>query len=300
MSVRLSLLFQRDAVLPPFTGRTLKSVLAKAGCLEGVRRLYESQGRPRPVSLSPLYRGRRPLYVRYKPGQPEPPRPTMVAREGEELSAYISYYVRNPQGLARALEGIVACDETVDIGYALIHVSTAEVSVQEMKSLTLEHLEGEDTLKIVFETPVILTTKALTPPPLAPRRLIRDTRQAYRLLPTPGYIMAYAAKLWMHLAYARGTPLDPVPYAVARLSDIMMAEIDFNLKPETVLYKGKDSGKPLKVRGVTGYVAYHFLNNRIKQIASKLLALAQTMGLGKSRSIGFGRIRVEEFKPRTP
>ncbi len=287
ISTIIALGFQSDAILPPFTSRTVKSILGKAGCMESVRKLYTSKGSMKPVTLSPLYRGARPLYVVWRGDKT----PSMTVRSGEVLQAAISVYTMHSNELNEVLEDLASCSETVDIGYARVYVEPLEINMVRVEDLGSRVVE-QGLFKLVMETPLILSTKVMTPPKLKGSKDLEETRDAYRLLPTPSYIFSYAARLATGLV--AGSPDPRIQYVVGRLADLMVAEVDYKVKPETALY-GSRRGKPLKVRGVKGYVAYQLLNEKFKGVASKLLALAELMGLGKSRSIGFGRVRVEEF-----
>ena len=290
VTTTMAVTFESDAILPPFTSRTVKSIVGKASCLESVRKLYSSRKSMKPVTLSPLYRGFKPLYVTLTGGGGQS-RPSMTVRGGEILKATISVYAGDSELLNSILEDLASCGERVDIGYASAYIEPLEVNMVRVEDLE-SNAVSRGPFKLIIETPLILSTKVMTPPRLRGNKVIEETRDAYRLLPTPSYILSYAARLVMGLG--KGPPDPKVQYMVGRLADVMVSEIDYNVKPETALYSGK-KGKFLKVRGVKGYVAYQILNERFKRISSKLLAIAELMGLGKSRSIGFGRVRIEEF-----
>jgi len=51
-------------------------------------------------------------------------------------------------------------------------------------------------------------------------------------------------------------------------------------------------GKPAVERGFIGYVSYELLDPSGRELLSKLLAFAQRLGFGKSRSVGFGHVEV--------
>ncbi|MEM3782663.1 MAG: CRISPR system precrRNA processing endoribonuclease RAMP protein Cas6, partial [Thermofilum sp.] len=76
-----------------------------------------------------------------------------------------------------------------------------------------------------------------------------------------------------------------------------LAELDYHVKPETVLYTVRD-GKPSTERGFTGFVLYELLDEAspLKQELEKLLAFALRFGIGKSRSIGFGQISLQPIR----
>ena len=72
----------------------------------------------------------------------------------------------------------------------------------------------------------------------------------------------------------------------------MLVEVDYSVKPETVIYGKTGDGRLKLVRGFTGWIIYELIYPKLKPIYSKLLALARYMGVGRSRSIGFGQVDV--------
>ncbi|BAN89826.1 CRISPR system precrRNA processing endoribonuclease RAMP protein Cas6 [Aeropyrum camini] len=282
--VVLRLTVLKDGILPPFTSRTLKSIAAKARCLETVWTLYESAPSYKPVSIRVLRTSSmKPMYRVERKGNDRP----FIVKRGHILFGYLAFYTRE------SLATPPLCNEDVDIDYTAFHVETEQATFRRLDSLG----KGDySRVKIEFVTPVTITTKIMAPPLSSTRlleKLLSRTREAYRLLPSPGYIAAQAARVWVALASASNPRGHHIPYAVGRLADIMVAEVDFWLRPETVVYGREDGDKLRKVRGVRGYVVYEPLNDGIKYDFSRLLDFASYMGIGKSRSIGFGEIRVE-------
>lgn len=286
--VTLTLRFtvHRDTILPPFTSRVLKTLLQREECLEPFRRLYESRRSFKPVRLSVLRAGERVLYQTEERAQRGP----LTSRAGDSLEGSIAAYTRgDPFQLATQAAG---CSGRLPPPLDGLTFEAVEARVESVSTLTAG-ITGGEPFKLVIRTPLLIDTKLMTPPPLQGRKVVK-TRQAYRLLPTPSYIASAATRLW--LATAKNiedlAAEAWIAYAVGRLSDVLVAEIDYKIRPVTVIYGRDDNKKLRKPRGPVGYIIYKTLNPRLAPILDKTLALASRLGLGKSRSIGFGEITI--------
>ncbi|GAB6148796.1 CRISPR system precrRNA processing endoribonuclease RAMP protein Cas6 [Stetteria hydrogenophila] len=288
VSVRFTAL--RDVVLPPFTGRVLKTLLHASPCMEALRGLYASRPTQRPVRLTALRLGWRRLYQTVDSAGRGPLR----VRAGSTLRGVVSAIVRgDPFAVVGDAGG---CSGRLPAPLDGLSFEVEEVKLETVEGLTAGVRAGEE-FKLVIHTPLLLDTKLMTPPVLVDSSLVK-VGQAYRLLPTPSYIAAAAVRLW--LALARGErdlkAESWIPYAVGRLSDVLVAEVDYKLKPVTAIYGRAGDGGLRKARGPVGYVILKPLSDRLAPILDKTLALAQRLGLGKSRAIGFGEVEVQ--KPR--
>lgn len=280
--------FLDDAVLPPFTSKVVKSLLVRANCLEPLRRLYEGAASFRPVTLRVLrtLRGRR-LYKTVGDKR------ILAARRGTVYIGEISAVARSPGDL-----GFFGCaGEEVDLGFARVHLRLREAEVRSLADLSLPET---GVYRLSIHTPLLITTKILAPRASKSSRLgslLRRAEEAYRLLPTPGYIMAQAMRQWVAMVRGEEADLSPAPYGVGRLADLLVAEFDFRLRPVTALYGRSGEGGARKVRGVTGYIVLRALHRGIVPVMSRLLAFAGLVGLGKSRSIGFGEVEASALVP---
>ena len=268
-----------DVILPPFTGRVTKSIVASMDCMSPVWKMYQSRTKFRPVTFKALRDGLgRPVYKRGEGGGP------LVLRRHRPLFMEVAVYS------GEAL--LLPCNrEEVDIGYGRVMVDPMEASLVKLEPLGREDY---DAVTIRILTPMTISSKIMMPPvPPGSRigRLLSEAREMYRLLPTPGYMMAQALRQWLGVVNNIQTDT-MLHYYLGRVADILLAEADYRIKPETVLYGKDDNGNELKVRGVTGYIKLAVLDNGVKWAVSRLLELAEYLGLGKSRSIGFGEIRV--------
>lgn len=173
--------------------------------------------------------------------------------------------------------------------YGSFSVSIAEVEVLPMSSLKLELPE---VFKVVFRTPTILSSKLMCPPTLADK-----VRPMHRLIPQPSLIFSHLLRMWNTFAppdLRIGKQSEWAPYLLGRQADITLVEVDYNVKPETVVVGRDSEGKLRKVRGFMGWIMYRSIApRRLHETYSRLLALAQLVGVGRSRGIGFGHVTIE-------
>ena len=288
VTVNLQLYFKSDVILPPFTSRITKYIIYSDDCFKNIKQLYESRRKFRPVTLSTIHTlSGKPLFKR-----DEGERPPLRAREGMVMTTRITYFTRREASLK---DIVYDCNGKVNEPFDNIEFSIWEVEVQRLQGLTLG-LDKGDIVKLEFKTPLIMSTKIMTPPPLRNSKALRRTPNEYRLLPTPGYIAASAMRVWLGII----NDVDPdeyhAPYGIGRLADIFMPEIDYKIRPITILYGKDESGKMRKIRGVIGRVTYILRSRKIALTLDKLLALALKLGIGKNRSIGFGEITITTYK----
>ncbi|MEB3860426.1 MAG: CRISPR system precrRNA processing endoribonuclease RAMP protein Cas6 [Desulfurococcales archaeon] len=277
---RFSLTSLGDYILPPFTSRVMKAVLLKASCLQGLSAMYSGRSVGKPVTIRVLktLKGR-PLYK-----TTAGPSHVFKVRRGDVLVGEVGFY----GGPGPPPLDMVSCSgEEVDIGYASFSLETLEAEVNSLESLG----EWHDRIVVDIVTPLTITARLLAPPGLRP--LLKGKPKAYRLLAAPGYIIGQAVREWAMVA----SGMDPVrslrlARRVALYAELLVEEVDFRLRPVTAIYGRSDNGDLLKVRGITGSIVLEPLDEDIGLVAWKALRLASFLGLGKSRSIGFGEIVV--------
>ncbi|MEM4486943.1 MAG: CRISPR system precrRNA processing endoribonuclease RAMP protein Cas6, partial [Zestosphaera sp.] len=150
--------------------------------------------------------------------------------------------------------------------------------------------------KIVFTTPTILSVKLMTPPSL--RSKVRKLPELHKLIPQPSFILSYLLKLWN--SYASPEERIPKPpynewahYKLGRLADITLTEIDYRVRPETVIIGKNKNGTLRKARGFIGWVLYESIAPKnLHTTYAKLLTLATLTGIGRSRGLGLGQIKI--------
>ncbi len=279
---RLKLLFTplRDVIAPPYTSKIVKFYVERYAP-RTVGLLYRERRGFKGFSISPLYCEGRPIYKSRLDGPP------LVLRGGEQCAANVSFIVSGS-----LLSSVMPLD-TVRIRspYGEFLVEPLEVDVRSLEGL---RLDVGSSFVLRFETPLILSTKIMMPPVFSGRRRVRGM---YKLLPSAGFIFAYLTKLWNSNAPPELALPKPgsdglwAPYKVGRVADIVLAEVNYRLKPVTVLYD-KRNGRFREIRGTVGWIHYRVLHRKPMDVLSRLLALAKYLGIGKSRGIGMGQVSV--------
>lgn len=266
-----------DVILPPFSSKVMKSILYTDPALSPIKSMYESQGSFKPVTIRALRRGERRLFSNGSS--------FLVARADEELRGSIVAFFKEVPDLP-ALSG--APQGEIRLGSARIIYEMDSALIERVSDISVG-LSGSDRFWLRAHTPVLISTKTMTPPSEKVRELSRRLPKAQRLIITPAYLCAEAARPW--IAMVLGAKADsPAPYYLGRICDLMLAEFDFRLRAATALYDVR--GERVMARGPVGSVGFMLLSRRIVRVLDKILAFAVRMGLGKSRSIGFGEISV--------
>ncbi len=286
--VRITLGFTplHDVVAPPYTSKITKFYVESKGLFRDIR---NARGGFKGFFLSVLHHYGKPVF------KVVGSRRLVVLRRGATYTANISAMCREEH-----IESVLGLEaESLKTPYGAFLIEPLETSLTRLESL------GRDldaAFKINLITPTILSTKIMMPPTFKARRRVGNM---YKLLPSASYIFAYLSKLW-------NTNVDPrlalpkpgsdelwAPYKVGRVADLILAEVNFDLKPITIPYD-KRNGDFRKIRGVIGWIHYKVLHSKPMTVLSKLLALAEYMGLGKSRGIGMGEIRVSRATDKSP
>jgi CRISPR-associated endoribonuclease Cas6 len=156
---------------------------------------------------------------------------------------------------------------------------------------------GVDTFTIRFETPTLLSSKLMIPPPLS-EKLKGRVRPFYKLVPQPSLIFSSAVRIWNSL------PIDPklkivrgdeswTPYLIGREADYTFAEVGYKIRPVTVNLGRDERGRTREARGFVGFVKYKVIYKKgYERDFSRLLPFIKLMGLGKSRGLGLGVVDV--------
>lgn len=267
MTVRLEVVPLRDCILPPFTSKVTRTAYAK---LTGSPPKFPK----RRASFSVLFRNGRPLYRRLKPGRRDYRSPEIVVRAGEKLTCRFSIMFEEPPPLPEV-------SAKFSFGAAEL-----DARIQQIELLSASNVE----LRVPRKFVVRFLTPTLLPVPGRGRLLKKlGLRRRYRLvpdLPLALMLLAYDLKL-------QGV-LNVSPIKVFKWSYAALAELDYDVRPVTVLYTVR-GGKPAVERGFVGFVAYELLDPEGAELLYKLLGFAARFGLGKSRSVGFGHVEIAPY-----
>ena len=157
------------------------------------------------------------------------------------------------------------------------------IAIHEVKAKSFNEigLKEADAYKITFKTPTLLQ---------APKIIKTDQTVRHVLFPSPKLITWSLAMHWNK--YAPEHLKIPDIAKLATYSDYCLVEVDYRLKPTTAIY---DERK--RPRGFIGWTLYKWKpkgKKQYEQTLLKLLDYANYIGIGRSRSIGFGVVSIRE------
>jgi CRISPR-associated endoribonuclease Cas6 len=277
------LVFERGVDLRLFSGRLVKSLIISVKGFESLHRFYASRGL-KLFRATPLYNCLTGYLVRG------------FVDAGEKLCFEVSF-VSSDLGEVQKLASV---DEAVNIFDARARLEAVSVELVSPENLSIGFRDpGKQVIKMVFESPVILSVKLMTPPVPSIQRKVSRIKTMYVLFPSPAHICSYLVKLWLE-AFPE-IPIVPLytkdwaPYLFGRLCEITITFIDFSIKPVTIDYDEK--------RRIRGFVGWALLDvapidrKHIERI-DKLFALANYLGIGKSRGVGFGKVKIVTVERR--
>ncbi|MEM1622684.1 MAG: CRISPR system precrRNA processing endoribonuclease RAMP protein Cas6 [Sulfolobales archaeon] len=271
-----------DCVAPPVTSKILKY------CLDGVvpRKVLNGLSN---TSISMLFDGSRPLYSTTHTANP------IRLRAGKTYAGRVSVIDSTTEFLDRVSSSGLQSFQCESV-YGKFLIEFEEFSVTHLESLDMDL---PTVFKLSFITPTVLSSKLMCPPPLSKR-----VRSMHKLVPQPSLIFSHLLRMWNTFAepeHKIGKPSEWAPYMLGRQVDLVLAELDYRIRPETVIV-GKDEKERLrKARGFTGWVIYKSIAKpKFHKTIAKLLALAELTGVGRSRGIGLGHIAVAGLTAKSP
>ncbi len=268
-----------NASVPAFSPKLVKTFIYLIRELDYVRKLYESKERFKPFAITPLFKDGRALIC----SQPH----RVVA--GDVLRFRISIAVPSVE----VLESMSSIDTVVEPRPGRrFRVQIDEVEMVSVDSLSID-LDNR-VVKMRFLSPVLLSTKLMAPPLPQFLKKVREVREKYVLYPSSAHICCYLAKLWNilfpHKPISRKYSDEWAAYFMGRLCEVVLVPMDLQIKPMTIVYD-----RNRKPRGFVGWALFDIAikDRKVLERLSRLFALARYLGIGKSRSIGFGTVDIE-------
>ncbi len=270
---RVGVVVSRHAVLPPFTGKVVKSLLIKS-CPELEKVFREGvPGHPKPIHVTPLgYTGRdgKKVFLWKHTGREEK---VMEAVPDKRYFFVVSYSEEIADIVPEALFGINDI-ELFNTRWTLTSIKIDSVSLPSRNPPI--SLSGVVAVKILMRTPV---------QPLDPYR-----KTIYkRLNIAPGILLSYNAGEITRM-YRRG----PEYWRVLDILNYVLTESKAfwkTVKQVDVIYDNKI------IPALTGYAKYWVnlenTSNDEKLLVENILSHATVMGVGSSRSIGLGHIEIK-------
>jgi len=268
--ITLSFILNNNIIAPPFTSKISKIIfieLLKNQSLITDRYAYK------PVTISPVMSNGKPIFKLNEKNQ------DLIKLEAEKPYEFHVSIIEKEPSKPLLLSLIESCGQTVvNVLNAKAEIIRMNITLKQLEEL---HLPNSNAYRVEFKTPTILQM------PKSLRWRFKGPR--YVLFPHP-YLMIWSlATHWN--AYAPPSLRIHDVWKLAYYATHALMEVDYNIKPVTAIYtKGKGP------RGFIGWVLYKFrgVSKRLNEQILRLLEYANYMGIGKSRSIGFGMV---EAKP---
>ncbi|AAY81170.1 CRISPR system precrRNA processing endoribonuclease RAMP protein Cas6 [Sulfolobus acidocaldarius] len=277
VSAEIDVIPKHDVILPLLTSKVAKFILSKN---QQIGELIGSKKKYKELSISPLSSNGRFLYA-------ENDGKLLRAMRGEKL--HFTFSVATSEVNEKTFD----LDGDVSTSYGEFYVLLKTIYINQLKDI--RHEIKERNVNLRFESPTLLSNKYMVPPVFKKKKV----RSMNRLIPQPSLIFSFLANLWNSIADERERivkgDLEWTPYYIGRIADVAFAEIGYSLRPVTVII-GKDNNQRIRqARGFVGWVKYEVINvnPRYLETFERLLGLAKIFGIGRSRGIGLGRVKVE-------
>lgn len=257
---RVHIAVDKETTIPPFSSKVSRSILMKLN----PSLLSAEKGSAKPYRITPIFRGSRPL-VKYTDGQ----------REHLKLYPGTDYYFEYTGiGKRASIEALMGGREVELFGsrFSITGIEFRKIEFEAIKMPEAEYY------KITFLTPVLLS--------------LPYSREKYghiRHMLFPHTFLMFHSLIRHWNVYAPRRLIYPDQNALARYAYYNLPEADFQIRPRTAIYDEKK-----RPRGFTGWL----ILRRIKGKGVKdgrilnLLDYANYVGVGRSRSIGFGLVKV--------
>jgi len=264
---------KRDIVVPPYTSKLSRTIIIKALEKQGfseVANEIKTPWKTKPYVFTVVFQNNKPLFKTAKSPSPKP----LVLKANEEYFFKVTTIgfqrsLRMVQAISNIPEVIVYNSEVVLVG--------VEAETVNFKSLKVK--PNYNYVKLEFITPTLLQLPK-------PRKIKEKIKLRHMLFPLPMLITYSLAKHW-NLHAPDQEKISNIE-KLAKISNYILQEVNYNLKPTTAIYDEKR-----KPRGITGWTIYK-INNISKKYTEtilKLLNYANYIGIGRSRTIGFGTTR---------
>ncbi|WP_338602812.1 CRISPR system precrRNA processing endoribonuclease RAMP protein Cas6 [Sulfolobus tengchongensis] len=273
--VNYSLIPLHDVILPVPSSKVLKNLILSGKFLPSLAKLVESEIKSKPLFISALGNGE----FRYLSDDDK----IMNVKANSRLNGFVSFpYIDEVYN--EISEGVY---ETPYGKFSLIVNSVEILDIQRMR---IEDYMNYN-IYVKFVTPVILSSKILLPPSLKDR--YKNIKPGFSLLPSVGLIIAYAYRSYYSiLGRTDEQEWATRAFKLSVLSNALAKIVGFNLSPKTVIIGRDEKNNLRKSRGVVGWIEFNIAERKIKKMAIKCFTISSYLGLGKSRGIGLGEIRV--------
>ena len=257
-----------EAVIPPFSSKVSKTILVSL-CPK-IEAMLEEKKPHKPVIVSPVFRNGQPLVKYSEKGRLE-------LFPNASYTFYTTFIGDSMDYLINALTDIHS--KKVKLYEKKVMFLDMEV---ELTSFSELQIEDNDSYKIQFITPALLVLPAS-------REKYGHTRHVLY----PHVFLMFYSLLRHWNAFAPKELMLLEPYRFSRYAYYNFVEVDHQIRPKTVIYDEKR-----RPRGFLGWAIFKRVKKkeRYDRVLLKLLSYANYVGIGRSRSIGFGMVNVYPVK----
>ncbi len=257
-------------VLPPFTGKVVKSLLIK--CNPRLVSVFEGRVFPKPIRVSTLFR-RNGYFLWKRRGCGD----VISVDGGDVLGFIVGCYGEYLEDVLSAIDNLRDVD-LFGCRWSVIELSAECFRIPSREPLY--RLDDVDVVKVVFRTPALFVD------PFKPSRF-------RRFAPISGFVFSY------NIGDVARLEREPDYISLVNLFSALVVEAHSCLetcKRVFYIYDGKE------LPGVIGYVNYHLENDilssypEFKLFVENVLTHAYVMGVGSSRADGFGHVDIALIK----
>jgi len=294
VNILITITLNQDMISPPLSSKIIKFLIDSNRFLGFLKDLSLSRDKYKPLFISNLFTSDGERIYSIARGETFSPK---VLRGGEQYFSRISF-VSGGDISGLFLRDNLSGRYEIDFGgvRTSVFIDVLSIEIYELDSL---RIDLSDKFMIRFVTPTILSPKLVMPPSLADKPRYKRLSVANLLFPVPGAVIAYSMKLWNNIAppdkrFTYPNDKDDVyVFKTAILGTVFTEVIDYRIRPETVVIGRDSSGRLRKTRGFKGYMIMKINHPRIRGVAERTLALANHLGIGRSRGIGLGEVEIE-------
>ncbi|WP_338602576.1 CRISPR system precrRNA processing endoribonuclease RAMP protein Cas6 [Sulfolobus tengchongensis] len=272
--VNYSLIPLHDVILPVPSSKVLKNLILSGKFLPSLAKLVESEIKSKPLFISALGNGE----FRYLSSDD-----VMSVKANSKLNGFISFpYVEKVYN--EISEGVY------ETPYGKFSLIINSIEILDIQSIRVEDYMNNN-IYVEFVTPALLSSKVLLPPSL--KEKYKKIKPGFSLLPSVGLILAYAYRSYYSILGRTDEQEWSIrAFKLGVLSNALAKIVGFNLSPKTVLIGRDDRNNLRKSRGVVGWIEFDIAERKMKKLAIKYLIISSYLGLGRSRGIGLGEIKV--------
>lgn len=271
--VHVRLQVDREAVLPPFTGKVVKSLLISAE--PGLEEVFSSMYNPKPVAISTLAKrsDSKYLFLWKKSGS------DMIVKvdAGDIVEFWTGFSEDTASKVFEALSNLDGI-ELFNTKWFLLEYEVESYKLPaKPEDIPLDYrLDEAEAVKVEFRTPALL---------LNPYKKSKFKK----FLPTPGNVFSYNIGDLLRLTR------DNEYIKVVNLLNALLNEtytVLETVRPVKYIYGNKS------LPGIIGYAKYMIdwdllVETKTKHLLENLLLHAAIMGVGTSRANGFGHVTVK-------